>query len=54
MVHLSSQGVKNRILKLLRLGLLKRETIKREDGTTLIRFMITRQAKETLKERKAI
>lgn len=62
MLNLSSQGVKNRILKLLRLGLLRREKVKREDSTLLVRFLITPEGEETLallkrdstKERKAV
>lgn len=47
MLNLSSQGVKNRILSLLRSGLLKRERVNREGGMLLVRFLITQDG-ETL------
>ena len=47
-LNISSQGTKNRILTLLRLGLLKRTWIEREGSTLLARFMITREGQKTL------
>lgn len=47
-LNLSSQGVKNRILEMLRLGLLKREKVEREGSSMLIRFKITPKGQEGL------
>jgi hypothetical protein len=47
-LNISSQGVKNRILVLLRLGLVKREKITRPESTPLIRFRVTAEAEKML------
>lgn len=47
-LNLSSQGVKNRILALLRIGLLKRVRLNREGSTLLVRFMITPEGERVL------
>jgi hypothetical protein len=47
-LNISSQGVKNRILVLLRRGLVKRERVNRPDSTPLIRFTVTAKAEEML------
>jgi hypothetical protein len=52
MLNLSSQGVKNRILELLRMGLLQRERVERHGSTPLIRFVITSQGERVLASRK--
>jgi predicted ArsR family transcriptional regulator len=48
MLHLSSQGVKNRLLNLMRMGLVERQRIERPSATPMIRFVITKQAEELL------
>lgn len=48
MVNLSSQGVKNRLLKLMRMGLVERNRIERESATPLVRFTITPRAEAIL------
>jgi len=48
MLNLSSQGVKNRILSLIRSGLLRRERVKREGATPLVRFLITKEGEKAL------
>jgi len=48
MLNLSSQGVKNRILVLLRMGLLQRKKITRKDSTPLMRFLINRKGKDAI------
>jgi hypothetical protein len=50
MLNISSQGAKNRILSLLRMGLLKRIRVKREDSTLLVRFVATDEGKAVLAE----
>jgi hypothetical protein len=47
-LNLSSQGVKNRILELLRIGLLQRTRLNREDSTLLVRFTITPEGERIL------
>lgn len=47
-LNLSSQGIKNRILELLRMGLLQRERIDREGAGLLIRFTITPEGQKDL------
>ena len=47
-LHISSQGVKNRILELVRLGLLARHRIERQNGTPLFRFMVTDKGRKLL------
>jgi hypothetical protein len=47
MLNLSSQGIKNRLLKLMRMGLVERKRIERPSATPMVRFVITQQA-ETL------
>jgi hypothetical protein len=47
-LSLSSQGVKNRILELLRAGLLQRTRLNREDSTLLVRFTITPEGERVL------
>jgi hypothetical protein len=48
MLNLSSQGVKNRILALLRDGLLERKRVDRDDSTLLVRFTITPEGESIL------
>lgn len=48
MLNISSQGVKNRILSLIRMGLLERVRINRDDSTLLVRFIPTAAGKEEL------
>jgi DNA-binding MarR family transcriptional regulator len=45
MLGISSQGVKNRILSLIRMGLLERIRVEREDSTLLVRFVPTDEGK---------
>jgi hypothetical protein len=52
MLNLSSQGIKNRILKLLRMGLVERNRIKRSEAAPLIRFTITEIAEALLAAQK--
>jgi predicted ArsR family transcriptional regulator len=48
MLNISSQGVKNRLLKLMRMGLVERNRVERPDATPLVRFTITKEAEELL------
>jgi DNA-binding MarR family transcriptional regulator len=48
MINVSSQGVKNRLLSLMRMGLVERVRIQREDDTMLVRFLVTPQGDEIL------
>jgi DNA-binding HxlR family transcriptional regulator len=48
MINISSQGVKHRLLSLMRLGLVKRVRVKREDSTLLVRFVVTPLGDEIL------
>lgn len=48
MLNLSSQGIKNRLLKLIRLGLVERNRIKRSTAAPLIRFTVTQEAEALL------
>jgi len=48
LLNLSSQGVKNRILALLRDGLLERKRLNREGSTPLVRFIITPEGERIL------
>jgi hypothetical protein len=48
MLNLSSQGIKNRLLNLMRLGLVERQKIERPSATPMIRFVITQEAEELL------
>jgi len=48
MLNLSSQGVKNRILVLLRMGLLQRKRVNRKDRTPLMRFMISHEGEDAI------
>ena len=50
MLNLSSQGIKNRLLHLMRLGLVERHRIERPSATPMVRFTITRKAEELLTE----
>lgn len=47
-MNISSQGVKNRLLTLLRLGLVKRDFVDRADSHPSVRFIITPQAEAKL------
>jgi DNA-binding HxlR family transcriptional regulator len=47
MLNISSQGVKNRLLKLMRMGLVERHRLERPSATPMVRFTITDLA-ETL------
>jgi hypothetical protein len=51
MLNISSQGVKNRLLKLMRMGLVERKRIERPGGTLLVRFIVSQAAEELLAER---
>lgn len=53
MLNLSSQGVKNRLLELMRLGLVERNAILRAEAAPLIRFTITSKAEALLSARDA-
>jgi len=48
MINVSSQGVKNRLLSLMRMGLVERVRMKRPDDTLLVRFVVTPQGDEIL------
>lgn len=48
MLNLSSQGIKNRLLKLLRMGLVERNRIERSEAAPLVRFTITPRAEALL------
>jgi hypothetical protein len=48
MLNISSQGVKNRILKMMRMGLVQRNRVERPPAAPLIRFTITQAAEELL------
>jgi len=48
MLHLSSQGIKNRLLNLMRMGLVERQRIERPSATPMVRFTITKQAEKLL------
>jgi hypothetical protein len=50
MLNLSSQGIKNRLLKLMRMGLVARKRIERPSATPVTRFIITDQADALLAE----
>ncbi len=53
MLKLSSQGIKNRLLRLMRMGLVERKVVERPAATPVFRFVVTRQADELLAELKA-
>ncbi|MGD9364119.1 MAG: hypothetical protein PVH87_00360 [Desulfobacteraceae bacterium] len=48
MLKLSSQGIKNRLLELMRMGLVERNRIKRSEAAPLVRFTITAKAEALL------
>jgi DNA-binding HxlR family transcriptional regulator len=48
MLNLSSQGIKNRLLTLMRMGLVERHRVPRPSATPLIRFTITERAEKML------
>lgn len=48
MLNLSSQGIKNRLLRLMRMGLVARTRIPRPHSTPLVRFIITDMAEKVL------
>ena len=48
LLNLSSQGIKNRLLNLMRMGLVERQRIERPPAAPLVRFTVTRQAEEVL------
>ena len=48
MLNISSQGVKNRILVLLRMGLLRRKRVYRKDSTMLVRFLTSDKGKAAI------
>lgn len=50
MLSLSSQGIKNRLLKLMRMGLVERHRIERPASTPVFRFTVTQQAEALLAE----
>ena len=52
MLKLSSQGIKNRLLELMRMGLVERNRIERSEAAPLIRFTITTEAEALLDRNK--
>jgi hypothetical protein len=48
MLNISSQGVKSRILALLRMGLLKRKRVHRKDTFPLVRFLISQKGEDAI------
>jgi hypothetical protein len=48
MLNISSQGVKNRLLKLMRMGLVERKRVERPGATLLVRFVVSEAAEELL------
>jgi predicted ArsR family transcriptional regulator len=50
MLKLSSQGIKNRLLNLMRMGLVQRHRIERPLSTPMVRFTVTEQAEALLVE----
>jgi predicted ArsR family transcriptional regulator len=50
MLNLSSQGIKNRLLNLMRMGLVERHRIERPSATPMVRFKVTEQAEAVLAE----
>lgn len=48
MLKISSTGVKNRILTLLRMGLLERHKIEHKEASPLVRFMVSKAGKAVL------
>jgi len=48
MLNISSQGVKNRLLSLMRMGLVERKRVERPGNSTLIRFLVTAEAEDLL------
>jgi DNA-binding HxlR family transcriptional regulator len=51
MLNISSQGIKNRLLKLMRMGLVERNRVERPGSSLLVRFTVTEAAEELLAER---
>ena len=51
MLNISSQGIKNRLLKLVRMGLVERNRVERPGAGLLVRFTVTQAAEELLAER---
>jgi hypothetical protein len=52
MLNLSSQGIKNRLLELIRMGLVERNRIDRPEAAPLIRFTVTPEAETLLAKNK--
>ena len=50
MLNISSQGIKNRLLKLVRMGLVERNRVERPGAGLLVRFTVTQAAEELLAE----
>jgi len=50
MLNISSQGVKNRLLKLMRMGLAERKRVERPGATLLVRFVVSEAAEKMLAE----
>ena len=50
MLNISSQGVKNRLLKLMRMGLVERKRVERPGATLLVRFVVSEAAEKMLAE----
>jgi DNA-binding MarR family transcriptional regulator len=48
MLGISSQGVKNRLLRLLRMGLVERIRVERPSGTRLVRFTVSARCEALL------
>jgi predicted ArsR family transcriptional regulator len=48
MLNISSQGVKNRLLSLMRMGLLERKRVERPGNSTLFRFVVTSEGEHQL------
>ena len=50
MLNISSQGIKNRLLKLMRMGLVERKRVERPGATLLVRFVVSEAAEKMLAE----
>ena len=48
MLHISAQGFKNRLLHLVRMGLLELKRVKRHDGKVMGRYTVSKEGLEAL------
>ena len=48
MLKLSSHGIRTRVIKLVNMGLLERNRIKRDNGSLLVKYTITRAGEDLL------